>query len=87
MDEEQNNPVPPDPVEEPQESHLLSFKRGLLCLHQKKYKKAIAQFSRTIEIKPDFPLVYEYRGEAYFWIGEKEKGKADLKKAKVLKGF
>jgi len=57
------------------------FNRGLA--HEKKgqYDEAISDFTKAIEIKPNYARAYRMRGEAYFNKGQYDKAIPDLKKA------
>ena len=44
------------------------------------YDFAIADLTRTIELRPDYALAYELRGEAYQKKGDLDHTKADLPK-------
>ena len=69
-----------------EQTYLDHYKKGLLCLYQKNHLEAIEYFSRSLAINPDYALAYEYRAEAYIWVGEKDKALADIESSKKLKG-
>jgi tetratricopeptide (TPR) repeat protein len=48
------------------------------------YDKAIADYTRLIEISPRLALAYYNRGYAYYKKGENAKAEADFKKARDL---
>ncbi len=58
-------------------------KANILCA-QKEYKEAINHYTRSIEQDHDFAEAYFNRGLTYIYIGENEKGLADLSKAGEL---
>jgi len=51
------------------------------------FEKAIEQFSKAIDIKPNFSLAYGYRGLVYFLIGDDERALENLNKAIELGMF
>jgi tetratricopeptide (TPR) repeat protein len=53
------------------------FNRGLAFFYQRKYARAIADFSNTILDDPGFTKAYYYRGESYRFRKEYEKAAAD----------
>jgi tetratricopeptide (TPR) repeat protein len=58
-------------------------KANILCA-QKDFQTAIQNYTKAIEIDGDFAEAYYNRGLTYLFIGEKEKGLADLSKAGEL---
>ena len=48
---------------------------------QKKYNKAIENFTKALEINPKFAIVYKARSQAYILLGQNDKADADYKKA------
>ncbi len=58
-------------------------KANFLCA-QLDFKTGIAQYSKAIEADADFAEAYFNRGLTYIFIGEEEKGLADLSKAGEL---
>jgi len=60
------------------------FNRANLLCSLKDYKSAISNFSNAIAINPDFAEAYFNRALTYIYIGENEKGIADLSKAGEL---
>lgn len=58
-------------------------KANILCA-QREYKDAIAYYTRAIQRDNDFAEAYFNRGLTYVYIGENEKGLADLSKAGEL---
>ncbi len=70
-------------------SHMPDFsfayynKANMLCIQQD-FKAAIAYYTQAIEVDHDFAEAYFNRGLTYIYIGENEKGIADLSKAGEL---
>ena len=70
-------------------SHMPDFsfayynKANMLCIQQD-FKAAIAYYTQAIEVDHDFAEAYFNRGLTYVYIGENEKGIADLSKAGEL---
>jgi tetratricopeptide (TPR) repeat protein len=58
-------------------------KANILCA-QHEYKDAISYYTQAIEIDADFAEAYFNRGLTFVYIGENEKGLADLSKAGEL---
>jgi tetratricopeptide (TPR) repeat protein len=59
--------------------------RGLIWAHDKKDPdRAIADYSKAIEIEPNFTSSYTYRGQAYEQKGDRDRARADYKKALSL---
>jgi len=69
--------VKSDPGVEPKIVAEAYEKRGFIYLKQKKYKRAISDFTEAIKIKPTYGLYFS-RHEAYMAIGEEEKALQDL---------
>ena len=55
-------------------------KANMLCLQQD-FKAAIAYYTKAIEVDEDFAEAYYNRGLTYIYIGQNDKGIADLSKA------
>ncbi|NEQ39274.1 MAG: tetratricopeptide repeat protein [Okeania sp. SIO3I5] len=55
--------------------------RGDWLYEEEDYVAAVADYSKAIELKPDDASYYKNRGNAYFEIGEKQKGIEDYEKA------
>lgn len=55
--------------------------RGNALYRKKDYQKALSEYSKSVELNPDFALVYNNRGVSYTSIGENEKAMADYNKA------
>jgi tetratricopeptide (TPR) repeat protein len=60
------------------------FNRGNALCSTKEYKSAITNFSNAIAIDKDFAEAYFNRGLTYIFLGETQKGIADLSKAGEL---
>jgi tetratricopeptide (TPR) repeat protein len=58
-------------------------KANILC-SQKDFQTAISNYSKAIQLDSDFAEAYYNRGLTYLFIGENEKGLADLSKAGEL---
>lgn len=58
-------------------------KANILCA-QREYKDAIRYYNKAIEVDPEFSEAYFNRGLTYIYIGEHDKGMADLSKAGEL---
>src|SRR5262245_51729587 len=53
--------------------------------HRPDYDRALADFDKAIQLKPDYADAYNNRGEAYLDKGDKERAFADFDKAIQLK--
>lgn len=60
------------------------FYRGVLNGELKDYQKAIDDFTKVIELKPDFASAYTYRGLYEYARGKKDNACSDFNKAKEL---
>ena len=60
------------------------FNRGLSHAKNGEIELAIADYSKAIELKPDFAEAYYYRGGALLRLGEHEKVKSDLTTARKM---
>jgi tetratricopeptide (TPR) repeat protein len=58
--------------------------RGMAYTAQGETTKAIADYTKSIEISPRYKLPYKNRAVVYFLSGEYEKSRQDMKKAKSL---
>ena len=56
---------------------------NMLCV-QKDYQSAIGNYSRAIELNPELGEAYFNRGLTYIYLGNEERGVADLSKAGEL---
>ena len=52
---------------------------------KQKYKEAIIDFSKAIELEPDFELAYSYRGMSYTKTRKLVKANDEFIKAKELR--
>ena len=68
---------------QPDFSFAIYNKANILCA-QHEYKDAILYYTKAIELDTDFAEAYFNRGLTYIYIGENEKGLADLSKAGEL---
>ena len=57
--------------------------RGYQAMYRD-FTRAIADYSKAIELKPDFIMAYRNRARAYEQIGDKVKAKADAQKVVEL---
>ena len=57
------------------------FKRATAKYELKDYRGAIADYTKAIELKPDYAQAYNKRGFAYLMLGPKSKAQADFKRA------
>jgi len=60
------------------------FYKGIALYENKKYTESIENYTKAIELAPDIADNYQNRGLTYFALGEKEKARADYKKALEL---
>lgn len=60
------------------------FNRGNVRCTQKDFKAALNDFNEAIRLRPDFADAYFNRGLVYVYLGDNEKGIADLSKAGEL---
>ena len=60
------------------------FQRGYTYANKGERDKAIAAYTKAIELKPDLSVAYYNRGIIYENIGEHAKAAADFAKAKEL---
>ena len=68
---------------QPDFTFALYNKANILCA-QREYKDAINYYTQAIQLDPDFSEAFFNRGLTYVYIGENEKGLADLSKAGEL---
>lgn len=71
-------------MEKDPDNALILYNKGTFLARRGEYNKAIAVFSRVIELDSRFPYAYFNRGIAYTKTGETEKAKADFGKAGEL---
>ena len=57
------------------------FKSATAKYKRKDYQGAIADYTKAIELSPDFTQAYHKRGVAYLMLGPKSKARADFKRA------
>ena len=60
------------------------YNRGVAYGNLGQHNQAISDFTRAIELNPEFALAYNNRGVAYAWLGEFAQAKKDLLKAVEL---
>ena len=61
------------------------LKRGNTYLNQQKYELAIQEFSKAIQISPNYVLAYKGRGKCYQALGDHKNAQADFSNAKKLR--
>ena len=57
---------------------------GVAYINLGEYEKAVADFTRAIELNPNFAEAYNYRGFAYMKLNKKAQADADAAKAENL---
>jgi tetratricopeptide (TPR) repeat protein len=62
-------------------SPYITYRLGLALLYKRAYLDAAAQFSRAIELKPDYLDAFLYRASSYERLGRPEEVLADCSKA------
>ena len=60
------------------------YTRGLEHSKNGNHKLAIEDYTRAIELKPDYAEAYYNRGGAFLRLGEREKAKSDLTTARNM---
>ncbi len=60
------------------------YQRGLAYAKKGKVELAIEDYTKAIEIKPNFAEAYYYRGGAWLRLGMREKAKSDLTTARKM---
>ena len=60
------------------------YNRGLAHSKNGELELAIEDYTKAIELKPDYADAYYYRGGAWLRLGEHEKAKLDLETARKL---
>ena len=60
------------------------YNRGLAHSKNGEPDKAIKDYTKAIELKPDYADAYYNRGGAFLRLGEREKAKSDLATARKL---
>ncbi|MFN5514337.1 MAG: tetratricopeptide repeat protein [Cyanobacteriota bacterium] len=58
--------------------------RGSVFIHLQKYDRALYEFELAFQIKPDFPLIYSCKAEAYCYLGRYETAFEYAQKAQEL---
>jgi tetratricopeptide (TPR) repeat protein/S1-C subfamily serine protease len=66
---------------DPESAHKYYNLRGVELNKLEDYEGALRDYNKAIELTPDNALYYSHRGDAYFQIGEKQKGIDDYDKA------
>ena len=67
-----------------QERAKTYYNRGLVHAKKGELKLAIENYTKAIELKPDYADAYYRRSKAWLHLGETEKAKADMKIASRL---
>ena len=67
-----------------QECAEMYYNRGLAHSKKGEVELAIADYTKAIELKPDYTDAYYNRGGAFLRLGEREKAKSDLATARNL---
>ncbi|HZT89405.1 MAG TPA: tetratricopeptide repeat protein [Stellaceae bacterium] len=60
---------------------LAHYAKGFLHRSRGQHQEALAAFDETIRLAPDFARVYAQKGEQFVYLGEPEKGIAEVEKA------
>ena len=60
------------------------YNRGLAHSKEGELKLAIKDYSKAIELKPDYADAYYRRSKAWLHLGETEKAKTDMKTASKI---
>lgn len=68
-------------------SALDFYNRGFDLYHKAKYREAIQDFTRALELDPQFAAAYSARGNAYSWLYDFQRALADSTKATDLSRF
>ena len=58
--------------------------RGLAYSKRGEVERAIEDYTKAIELKPDYAETYYHRGGAFLRLGEREKAKSDIATARHL---
>ena len=67
-----------------QECAETHYNRGLTHSKNGELDKAIENYTKAIELKPDYGDAYYNRGGAFLRLGEREKAKSDLATARDM---
>ena len=60
------------------------YKRGVAHSKKGELKLAIKDYTKAIELKPNYAEAYYYRGGTFLRLGEQEKAKQDLATARNM---
>jgi tetratricopeptide (TPR) repeat protein len=60
---------------------LAHYAKGFLHRSRGQHKDALEEFDKTIKLAPEFARVYAQKGEQYVYLGEPEKGIAEVETA------
>ena len=60
------------------------YARGLEHSRNGDHELAIENYTKVIELKPDYAEAYYKRGGAFLRLGEREKAKADIETARKM---
>lgn len=63
------------------QNYLTYYQRGRTHMKLNNYRKAVADFDKSIELNARMKNAYFFRGKAYRKLGEKRKGIKDIKEA------
>ena len=63
---------------------ITSFNQGVENSKLKQFDKAIADYTKAIELDPKSAIAYTARGLAYLKVGKQKEAEADFAKAKML---
>ncbi len=60
------------------------YNRGLVHAKNGELKRAIANYTKAIELNPEYADAYYRRSKAWLHLGEEEKAKSDMKTASSI---
>jgi hypothetical protein len=66
------------------ESMVINYEKGVARYYDGAYREAIELFNRQVEVNPDFPEVFIFRGHSKFILGDTPGACSDWKRAQVL---
>lgn len=66
------------------ESMVMNYEKGVASYYDGYYNEAIDLFNRQVEVNPDFPEVFIFRGHSKFILGDITGACTDWKRAQVL---
>ena len=72
-------------VEQNQKLAEKYFSSGIEKSKKGEYELSIEDYTKAIELKPDYAEAFYYRGGSWLRLGEKEKAKEDLTAARDLR--